>query len=261
MEEPLLEIEGLTKRFGGLVALSDVHLRLRSRTIAALIGPNGAGKTTLFNILAGLYRPDHGEIRFGGRSLVGLKPHEIVAAGVARTFQNIRLFGHMTALENVLIGMHAHLDEGFWDIVARRRAFSRAESESEARAIELIRRVGLDGQERRAARELSYGEQRRLELARALAAKPRLLLLDEPTAGMSSAESHSLMRLLQELVQDSVETLFIIEHNMRMVLGIAETVAVLDYGQKIAEGSPDEIVNHPRVIEAYLGRREWKPYA
>jgi branched-chain amino acid transport system ATP-binding protein len=257
----LLEIKGVTKTFGGLVALSDVHITLQSGSIAALIGPNGAGKTTLFNILAGLYRPDQGEIVFAGRSLVGLQPHEIAGAGIGRTFQNIRLFRHMTVMENVLVGMHSHLRQGVLDILLRSQPLRDSEQEARARALELIRQVGLEGKEMRPAQQLSYGDQRRLELARALGSKPKLLLLDEPTAGMNPSESGSLMKLLKDLVAESVETLLIIEHNMRMVMGVSDQVTVLDYGQKIAEGTPNEIVNNPRVIEAYLGRGQWKAHA
>ncbi|MGH7847303.1 MAG: ABC transporter ATP-binding protein [Candidatus Binatia bacterium] len=258
---PLLEIKGVTKKFGGLLALSDVHIALESGIIAALIGPNGAGKTTLFNILAGLYRPDQGEVIFAGRSLVGRQPHEIVGAGVGRTFQNIRLFGQMTVMENVLVGMHAHIREGVLEIVLRTKSFRHSEHEARARAVELIRQVGLKGKEMRAAQELSYGDQRRLELARALGSRPKLLLLDEPTAGMNPSESLLLMELLKELVAEAVETLLIIEHNMRIVMGVSDHVTVLDYGQKIAEGTPKEIVNNPRVIEAYLGRGPGKAHA
>ena len=257
----LLEIKGVTKTFGGLVALSDVHITLQSGSIAALIGPNGAGKTTLFNILAGLYRPDQGEIVFAGRSLVGLQPHEIAGAGIGRTFQNIRLFRHMTVMENVLVGMHSHLRQGVLDILLRSQPLRDSEQEARARALELIRQVGLEGKEMRPAQQLSYGDQRRLELARALGSKPKLLLLDEPTAGMNPSESGSLMKLLKDLVAESVETLLIIEHNMRMVMGVSDQVTVLDYGQKIAEGTPNEIVNNARVIEAYLGRGQWKAHA
>ena len=248
----LLELRGISKHFGGLQALARVSLVLDNGMIASLIGPNGAGKTTLFNTLTGLYRPDEGDILFQERSLVGLKPDKITAAGISRTFQNIRLFGHMTVLENVLVGMHSRLSTSLPAILLSSRGFHLQEKAARSKAIELIELAGLTGRESEWAEQLSYGEQRRLEIARALATRPKLLLLDEPAAGMNSAEK---LLLMDEIVKlgDGGLTLLIIEHDMRFIMGLSSQVAVLNFGRLIAQGTPEEIRANGAVVEAYLG--------
>ena len=252
-ETGLLEVRGLVKRFGGVTAVNALDMTVRPGDIHALIGPNGSGKTTTLNVISALYRADGGSLRFDGAELIGRPSHAIAKLGIARTFQNIRLFGDLSVIENVMIGRHVRTRTGFIGALLPGGATAREERATRARALELLRFVDLESAAGAAARSLPYGDQRRVEIARALASEPRLLLLDEPAAGMNPAEGADLMRLIRA-IRDRGVTVLLIEHHMHVVMGISDRVVVLDHGQKIAEGSPEAIRRDPRVIEAYFGR-------
>jgi len=250
----VIEAKEVSVAFGGLLAVNAVDFNIPERSVISLIGPNGAGKTTFFNVLTGLYKPSAGSIQYNGRDITDLPSHKIASIGIARTFQNIRLFGLMTAQENLLVAMHSRLKSGITSTILRTPKQRREELAAEAKAQEILDFVGIGKWTHEFARNLSYGDQRRLEVARALALEPKVLLLDEPTAGMNPQESQVFVDFVRRLVKERDLSIMLIEHDMKVVMSVSERITVLDQGEKIAEGTPDQIKNNPRVVEAYLGK-------